>query len=79
MQAHKVYTTKYIDNIVIFLATLDEHLAHLERMFKLFIVHNMVLNPHRAYLRYLSVTLLVQKIYALRLTLATEKIVAISN
>ena len=79
LQGHKHYAKAYINDIVIFSATLDEHLTHLRRIFRLFVTHNIVLNPHKAYLGYPSITLLGQKVNGLGLTSASEKIAAITN
>ena len=79
LQGHETYAKAYIDNIVIFSATLNEHLTHLGVIFKLFVHHNIALNPQKAYLGYPSITLLGQKVNGLGLTSATEKVAAISN
>ena len=58
LQRHKTYAKAYIDNIVMFLTILKEHLKHLQAVFKLFVKHNVTLNPNKAYLGYLLITLL---------------------
>ena len=79
LRGHEAYAKAYIDDIVIFSATFEEHLAHLRTVFELFVIHNVMLNPQKAYLGYPSITLLGQKVNGFGLTSATEKIAAISN
>lgn len=73
LRGHKAYSKAYINDIVIFSATFEEHLAHLRTIFKLFVIHNVMLNPQKAYLGYPSIILLDQKVNRLEMTLATEK------
>ena len=79
LQSYKAYAKTYIDDIVIFLTTLNDHLIHLERIFKLFARYNVALNTQKAFIDYLSVTLLGQKMNGLGLTSTTKKIAVISN
>ena len=79
LRGHEAYSKAYIDDIVIFLTLLEDHLQHLTTIFGLFVKHNVVLNPQKAYLRYPSITLLGQKVNGLRLTSSAEKVAAISN
>lgn len=79
LRGHEAYTKAYIYDIVIFSATLNDHLAHLAKIFQLFVQHNVTLNPQKAYLGFPSITLLGQKVNGLGLTSATEKIAAISG
>lgn len=75
----EAYAKAYINNIVIFFPTLEPHIEHLNKVFCLFVEHNVTLNPHKAHLGYFLITLLGQKVNGLGLTLAAEKIAAISN
>lgn len=75
----EAYAKAYIDDIVIFSATLDQHIEHLNAVFCLFTEHNVTLNPHKAHLGYPLITLLGQKVNGLGLTSAAEKIAAISS
>ena len=45
LRGHESYAKAYIDDIVIFFATLEEHLIHLKTIFQLFVTHNVALNP----------------------------------
>ena len=75
----EAYAKAYIDNIVVFSPTLEEHIKHLDTVFWLFAQHNVTLNPRKAHLGYPSITLLGQKVNRLGLTSAAEKVAAISN
>ena len=75
----QAYTKAYINNIVVFSATLKQLIEHLNAVFCLFVKHNITLNLHKTHLGYFSITLLGQKVNELGLTLAAEKIAAISN
>lgn len=79
LRGHEAYAKAYIDDIVIFSATLEEHIQHLRAIFGLFVEHNVALNPQKAYIGYSSITLLGQKVNGFRLTLAAKKIKAIIN
>ena len=79
LRGHEAYAKAYIDDIVIFSATLEQHLSHLDAVFRLFVEHNVALNPQKAYIGYPSITLLGQKMNGLGLISAAEKIAAISN
>ena len=79
LRGHGAYAKAYIDDIVIFSTTLEEHIQHLRTIFQLFVMHNITLNPEKTYLGYLSITLLGQKVNGLGLTSASEKVLAISN
>ena len=75
----EAYAKAYINDIVIFSATLEEHLKHLHAVFKLFGSYIVTLNPEKIFFSYPSITLLGQKVNGLGLTSAAEKVAAISN
>ena len=79
LRGHETYAKAYIDDIVIFSATLKQHLNYLDAVFRLFLEHNVALNPQKAYIGYPSITLLKQKVNGLGLTSAAEKIAVIRN
>ena len=68
-----------MDDIVIFSNSLEEHLQHLEKVFDALTTINIHLSPKKSYLGYPSVRLLGQKVNALGLATADEKLAAISN
>ncbi len=69
----------YVDDIVIFSSTLKEHLEHLRLVFSALSKMNIHLSPRKSFLGYPSVQLLGQKVDALGLATAEEKLAAISN
>ena len=69
----------YVDDIVIFSTSLEEHVEHLTQVFKALNAMNIHLAPNKAYLGYPSVHLLGQRVNALGLATAEEKLWAIKN
>ena len=69
----------YVDDIVIFSGSLEEHTRHLAQVFKALDTMNIHLAPNKAYLGYPSVHLLGQRVNALGLATAEEKLWAIKN
>lgn len=59
------FARAYIDNIVIFSTTFEEHVAHLHRVFTFFQSIGMRLNPKRSYFGYPLVQLLGQRVTGL--------------
>ena len=45
LRGHEAYAKAYIDDIVIFSATFEEHFAHLKAIFELLVIHNVIFNP----------------------------------
>ena len=69
----------YIDNIVIFSSTFDEHIQYLRQVFATLDKINIHLSPKKSFLGYLSVRLLSQRVDALGLATSSEKLATISN
>lgn len=69
----------YVDDIVIFSSSLEEHLLHLDQVFKALDDMNIHLSPKKSFLGFPSVHLLGQKVDAFRLATAEEKLAAIAN
>ena len=69
----------YVDDVVIFSKTLQEHLQHLRQIFELFTGSGISINPGKAFLGYPSVQLLGQKVDLLGLWTAEDKLRAISK
>lgn len=74
----RAFARAYVDDIVIFLRSLDEHLTHLRQVLKTLNSYNISLKPSKAYIGYPSVQLLGQRVDALGLTTAKEKLEAIT-
>ena len=71
------FAQAYMNNIVIFLSTLNEHLQYLDSIFKMLSEKNICLFSKKSFLDYLSVKLLSQRVDTLRLTTVMKKLTAI--
>lgn len=79
LREFRAFARAYVDDIVVFSKTLEEHLEHLRSIFQLFQKMNIALKPSKTYLGYPTVALLGQKVESLGLTTAEEKLEAISK
>ena len=75
---HK-FCRAYVDNIVIFSATLKKHFDHLSQIFDKLNLMNIHLTATKFFLKYSSVHFLKQKIDTLNLIMAENKLLAIVN
>ena len=75
----KEFAKGYIDDVVIFSKTLDDHIEHLHQLFSLFQGLNICLKPSKSYLGYPSITLLGQKVDGLGMSTSAEKLAAIQD
>ena len=69
----------YVDDIVIFSSSEEEHFQHLRQIFAALDEVNITLSPRKSFLNYPSVRLLGQKVDALGLATSEEKLAAITN
>ena len=69
----------FVNDVVIFLKTLKEHLKHLHMTFSLFNQYRLIMNEKKSFLEYSIITLLRQHVDELRMTTSEEKIAAILN
>ena len=69
----------YVDDIVIFSRTLEEHLAHLRQVFTLFRQVGVVLKPSKSFVGYPNVQLLGQRVDSFGLSTPHERLAAISK
>ena len=79
LRPHRDFYRAYVDDIVIFSLSLDEHIKHLNLVFSALDKMNVYLSPKKSFLEYSSVHLLRQKVDALGLAIAEEKLAAISQ
>ena len=79
LRPFKDFAKAYIDDIIIFLKTLEEHLEHLEKVFTLFRQKRVSLAPTKSFIGYPLVRLLGQRVNTLGITTAEDKIKAISE
>ena len=71
------FAKAYIDDVVVFSATLEQHLDHLNKVFNLFEKYNIALKPSKTYLGYPSIALLGQRVDSLGMSTPIEKLEAI--
>ena len=74
-----IFTLVYIDDIVIFYKTFDDHLDHLDQVFKAVAETGITLATTKCHFVYQSLLLLSQKVSHLGLSRHMEKISAILN
>lgn len=79
LRAHKDFAKAYINNIVVASKTLEEHLFHLNQVFKTLIEAGICIKPAKAFISYPSIELLGEHVDLIRLTTSEEKIRAIST
>lgn len=77
LREHRSFARAYVDDIVSFSMTLDEHLQHLERVLSTLRERNIKLSAKKTFLGYPSIKLLGQRMDALGLATAEEKLKAI--
>ncbi|KAI0998999.1 hypothetical protein K3495_g9197 [Podosphaera aphanis] len=73
------FARAYIDDIVIFSKSPEEHYFHLNHVFTILNSHNITLAPTKSFIAYPSVALLGQKVDALGMATAEDKLKAISS
>ena len=74
LQSFQAFAHEYVNDIVVFSHSLEEHLHHFNEVFCLFNSLKISLEPTKSYLRYLSVTFLEQRVDVFDLSINTEKI-----
>ena len=72
-----IFTLVYINNIVIYSKTFEEHLEHLDQVFQAIGNSGSTLSPSKCHLEYQSLLLLRQKVSRLGLSTHKEKVNAI--
>ena len=79
LREYRGFARYYIDNIVIFSKSFEEYLEYLEKVFQLFTILKVILEPKKLFLAYLLVTLLGQKVDGFSLTTTEERVAAIKK
>ena len=72
-----IFALVYIDDIVIFSLTFEDHINHLDQVFKAISDANITLSPSKCHFAYQSLLLLGQKVSRLGLSTHKEKVDAI--
>ena len=79
LRVYRAFARAYVDDIVVFSQTLEEHIQHLHAVFQLLDSYGISLSPKKSYLGYPTVALLGQKVDAFGLTTAADKLAAIAK
>ena len=79
LRPFKDFAKAYVDDIIVFSHTLQEHIKHLGQIFELFELKRVSLSPVKSFIGYPSVTLLGQKVDGLGMSTSQEKIQAITD
>lgn len=73
LKPHKHFCKAFIDDIVIFSDTFEDHVAHLRTIFNLFLKLGVSISPQKSYLGYPSIELLGFYVDSLGLTTTKER------
>jgi hypothetical protein len=68
------FVKAFIDDIIIYSRTMNEHVDHLNQIFTILINNEIFINLKKAFLKYSSIQLLDQKVNSLNLTIDEEKL-----
>jgi hypothetical protein len=79
LRPHKSFARCYIDDIVIFSKTLEDHLEHLDTVFNLFNKLGITLKGAKTHLGYPSIILLGQRVDGFGMTSSKERIAALGD
>lgn len=79
LRPFKAFAKAFVDDIIVFSRSLQEHLDHLRQIFELFRARRVSLSPTKSFIGYPSVTLLGQRVDGLGMSTSKEKIQAITN
>src|SRR5436305_13943861 len=77
LRRYRAFARAYVDDVTIFSKTLEEHLQHLNTIFKLFDQLRISLRGTKSFLGYPSTTVLGQLVDGFGLQTATEKLAAL--
>ena len=77
--SHKFFACCYIDDIVIFSKTLENHLQHLNMIFSLFNKLEITFKKVKTHLDYSSIILLNQQVDDFDMTSSKKQIVVLQN
>src|SRR5204862_4425738 len=77
--SHKFFVCCYINNIIIFSKTLENHLQYLNMIFNLFNKFRIIFKKIKIHLNYLSIILLDQQIDDFDMIISQKQIVALQD
>ena len=73
------FARTYIDDIVFFSVSLDQHIEHLDKGFQRLSKYDVTLSPRKSFLGYPSIVLLDQVVDAFEMTTSEEKLATITK
>ena len=79
LRPFKAFAKGYVDDIVIFSETLEEHISHLRQVFALFRAVGVILKAIKSFIGYPNVQLLGQRVDSFGLSTPSERLQAISR
>lgn len=79
LRPFKEFAKAFVDDIIVFSRSLQEHLSHLRQIFDLFRAKRVSLSPTKSFIGYPSVILLGQRVDGLGMSTSQEKIQAITS
>ena len=74
LREHRRYARVYVDNIVIFSRTLQEHMTHLRAIFTILNVNNITIKIVKVFVEYLTMQLLDQRVDFFELVTVEDKL-----
>ena len=79
LRSYKDYFRAYINDIVVFSKTKQNHMTHLRKIFSILTENNIIVNSLKAFIEFSFVTLLEQRMTSLKLSIEAEKMKVISS
>jgi hypothetical protein len=79
LREHDEYAAAFIDDIIIYSDSFEDHLVHVRRIFELFESLNISLSPGKSFIGYPSIQLLGFRVDGLGLSNTNERIKAIRS
>ena len=79
LRNHQRFVKTYVNDIVIFFRTLQDHVMHLKQVFKVLTQNNISINSIKTFLEFSFVNLLKQHVTSLKLSTNEQKLRTITN
>ena len=79
LRSHRHYVKTYVDDIVIYFKTFDEHKTHLRSIFDMLKINNISIKSEKTFIDYFTIHLLKQKMNFLELITTEKKLKTISR